>query len=342
MRRSAAAALLVSLLILGSRSSRAAAPADRIWFAPGPGTLDYVQLFQQPQQWPHARQLFDVFKIYQQHTQTPAPANVGPNSFTALANAGVFRTLNSWGKKLAIEAGAVKEFYCTPDASGMQTSIADTLESISAVQSAAGTVSFIAMDEPFVAGRAPVCGGPALEPTADRVATYMRGVSGGASSVRIGWIEAYPFTREPDIERAFDLLRARSVTPAFLHIDADLNAVRVFKTDFAADMTRLKAYCAAAGVPFGMIIWGGNGDADVLYALDAERLLNAISAAFPSWDALPDHIIVQSWAVSRTGLLITPANLPESAAYTHTNLLWEVYRRLRGQTGPSTGTAVSR
>ena len=28
----------------------------------------------------------------------------------------LFRTLTQWNKKIAIEAGAVKEFYCTPDA----------------------------------------------------------------------------------------------------------------------------------------------------------------------------------------------------------------------------------
>ncbi len=342
MRACVAAAVVFSLLILGGTPSRAAAPTDRIWFAPGPGTLDYIRLFQNPEQWPHARQLFDVFKFYQQHTQTPPPSIVGPNSFTALANAGVFRTLNSWGKKTAIEVGAVKDFYCTPDASGMQASIAASVQSVQAVQTAGGTVTYLAMDEPLVAGAAPVCGGGALDQTADRIATYVKGVSTGAPSVRIGWIEAYPFTFEPDIEHAVDLVKARGVTPAFLHIDADLNAVKVFKTDFASDMNRLKAYCATAGIPFGMIIWGGNGDADVLYALDAERLVNVISTAFPSWDAMPDQIIVQSWAVTRTGLAITPTNLAEAVPYTHTNLLWQFYRRLRGQAGASTGTAVAR
>ena len=333
----------VAILLLASVGpTHGAAPADRIWFAPGPGTLDYAELFRQPQQWAHARQLFDVFKFYQQHTQTPVPSIVGPNSYTALVNAGVFRTLTSWGKKIAIETGAVKEFYCTPDSSGMRASVAATLASINAVNSAGGRVTYVAMDDPFAAGQAPICGGPALEPTADRIATYISGVSSGAADVRVGWIEAYPLTREPDIERAIDLLKARGYTPAFLHMDVDLNGVRVFGTDFAADMKRLKSVCAAAGIPFGIIIWGGNGDADALYALDAERLLNAVTSAFPSWGELPDQIIVQSWAVSRTGLLITPTNLPERTAFTHTNLLWSWYRRLRAQSGASVGIARPR
>src|SRR5689334_14469854 len=92
---------------------------DRIWFCPGPGTLDFIALFEHPEQWPHARQLMNVFKFYQQHTQTPTPAIVGPNSYDALVRAGAFSALTKWGKKIAIEVGAVKEFYCTPDASGM-------------------------------------------------------------------------------------------------------------------------------------------------------------------------------------------------------------------------------
>jgi hypothetical protein len=155
-------------------------------------------------------------------------------------------------------------------------------------------------------------------------------------------IEAYPFSSEPAIESMLDLLRARGVPPAFLHIDIDMNAVRVFRTDMAGDMRRLKALCATQSLPFGIIIWGNNGDADALYTLDAGKLLDAVVQAFPTPADLPDQIIVQSWAESRTGLRITPTNLPEDAAFTHTNLLWEIFRRLHGMTGPATGTATSR
>ena len=64
----AAALALLALPV----SSRSAAPADRIWFLPGPGTLDYLRLFENPDDWPHARQIMSVFKFYQQHTQMPA------------------------------------------------------------------------------------------------------------------------------------------------------------------------------------------------------------------------------------------------------------------------------
>jgi hypothetical protein len=334
-------AVVLALAVLCGGSAADAANRSRgIWLAPGPGTLDFIRLFQQPQEWPHARQLFNVFKVYQQHTQTPAPSIVGQNTYTALATAGVFRTLNTWGKKLAIEAGSVKEFYCTPDPSGMQTSISQTVDSIRAVQAAGGTVSYIAMDEPFVSGRAKVCGGPALEPTADRVQTYVNGVHAAASSVQIGLIEAYPFSSADAIERMLDLLKERGATPAFLHMDVDWH---LSGTDaFVRDMRRLQSATRTMGIPFGIIITGYSGDADALYAVDVYGITNLIAQAFGTWDALPDDLIFQSWAVSRTGLLITPSNLPEAMTFTHTNMLSDIYRRLRGMAGAAIGPAVTR
>jgi hypothetical protein len=329
---------------MGTRPGTASSAftAGRVWFSPNPGSIDYIQLFEHPEEWPHARRLFSVFKFYQQHTQLPPPEVVGPNSYTALAGAGVFRTLQQWGKQIAIEEPTVKEYYCSPDAGGMNASIADTLSSVQAVERAGASVTYLAMDEPFASGRAAICGGPALEPTAGRVAQYVSAVKAARPSIQIGLIEAYPFSSESQLESSLALLQARAATPAFFHLDVDLNAVRLTKADVTGDMQRLKSACAAMNVKFGVIVWGNNGDADALYALDAGRLVNAIGEAFPSSTQLPDQVVVQSWAVSRTGQSLTPSNLPESTAYTHTNLLWSIYRRLAGETGPSSGTAISR
>ena len=340
MRRAAVAVALCVVLAAGPGVSAPA--ADRIWFAPGPGTIDYISLFEHPEQWPHARELFDVFKFYQQHTQTPPADVVGPNSYDALVRAGAFQTLTTWGKKIAIEAGAVKQFYCTPDASGMQQAIGNTLNSIAAVQRAGGTVSYIAMDEPFVSGRDAVCGGPALEPTADRVATYVKAVTGSVAGIKVGLIEAYPFSSEPSLESILGLLDSRGAPPAFLHVDVDSRALRAGRDDFTRDMRALRQACASRSIPFGIIVWGYNGDADVLYALDAGRVVDEIANAFTSWSDMPDQLIVQSWAVSSTGQSITPANLPEAQLHTHTNLLWDVFRRLYGQNGAASGTAIRR
>jgi hypothetical protein len=332
----AVAAAIVCL----SPAVKGAQPVDRIWFCPGPGTIDFVRLFQHPEEWPRARTLMDVFKVYQGHTQTPPPQLFLPNSYDAFAAAGVFRTLTQWNKKIAIEAGAVKEFYCTPDASGMQAAINGTLDSIRAVQSAGGTVSYIAMDEPFVSGRSKTCGGPALEPTADRVAQYMNAVTAAYPGVRVGLIEAYPFLSAASIESAVQLLKARGVPPVFLHMDVDwhLAGPAAFKRDMAA----LQSFAAAQGVPFGIIITGYSGEADALYAVDVGGIVNLISETFGTWDHMPDQLIFQSWAQTSTGYWLTPNNLPEDRAYTHTHMLWDELRRLTGSTGSPTGTAIIR
>src|SRR4051794_24362438 len=117
---------LVALLVLLSAAPRAASGLE-IWFCPGPGTLDYTRLFDHPDEWRHAREFVSVFKFYQQHTYSFSDAVNGPNTFDVLARAGAFSRLTEWGKKIAIEVGAVKEFYCTPDATGMNRAIADTV-----------------------------------------------------------------------------------------------------------------------------------------------------------------------------------------------------------------------
>ncbi|MGH9411125.1 MAG: hypothetical protein ACRD1V_16910, partial [Vicinamibacterales bacterium] len=224
MRRIVVLASTVAALVIlfaPVDASTTTAAQDRIWFAPDPGTIDYLDLFEHPEEWPHARQLVNVFKFYQQHTQTPAPDIVGPNTYDALVRVNAFHLLNQWGIKTAIEVGAVKDFYCTPDASGINAAIANTIASVNAVQAAGGTVSYLAMDEPFVSGRDAICGGPALEPTADRVATYVAGVNAASPSIQIGLIEAYPFSSAPAVETIVQLLKSRSVTLAFLHMDVD-------------------------------------------------------------------------------------------------------------------------
>lgn len=327
--------------ILPSRANSALpVSADRIWFSPGPGTLDYLQLFENAAQWTRARSVISVFKFYAQHTQTPASATVGPNTYDALVRAGAFRQLVSWKIKTALEAGSVKEFWCTPDASGMQASIQSTLDAVKAIEGAGGQLSYLAMDEPWVSGRAKVCDGPALEPTADRVATYMSAVSRARPALKIGLIEAYPFSSEDAIETILQLMRARGVPPAFLHMDIDWH--RVAAADFARDMKRLQAFAGSLNIPFGIIIVGYNGDADALYATDTGALTDLIGNTFESWDAMPQQIIFQSWVVTATGQFITPSNLPETRPDTHTNLLWEQFRHLRGLTGTKVGTAVGK
>jgi hypothetical protein len=314
--------------------------ADRIWFCPDPGTLDFIRLFDHPEEWSVAQRLIGVFKFYHQHTQTPAPPIVGPNTFDALLRADAFRKVTRMGMATAMEIGSVKEFFCTPDSSGMNESIRTTIEAVNRMTSAGGDLRYVSMDEPFAAGRAKVCGGPALEPTADRLAVYMSAVERAFPALKIGLIEAYPYSSADDVESMLQLMRTRGVPPAFLHLDVDRRALR--PGEFQRDVKRLRQLAASQHLPFGFIIWGYNGDADALFARDAAEMADLLADTFQTWDAMPDQIVFQSWAVSATGLLITPSNLPEDRLYTHTNIVWQLFRRLRGASGGAIGTASRR
>ena len=153
---------------------------------------------------------------------------------------------------------------------------------------------------------------------------------GVVAEERIGLIEAYPSFNVDGFAAMIHLMRGRGAPPAFLHVDADLAALRAGRDDFARDMNQLAALCADERIPFGLIIWGGNGNADALYADSAMKLATAIQSAFGDWASMPDHLIVQSWAESATGRRITPTNLPENIRDTHTELLLRAFRLLNG------------
>jgi hypothetical protein len=169
----------------------------------------------------------------------------------------------------------------------------------------------------------------------------MTTVSRAYPATKIGLIEAYPFSSADAIESMLSLLRSRGTPPAFLHMDVDWHVLK--PGDFERDMRRLRDVCHAQGMPFGIIITGYNGDADALYALDAAGIAHLIAQAFLRWDDMPDHLMFDSWVESATGLRITPSNLPETSLHTHTRLVFDIFRFLRGVELPApTGTVVPR
>lgn len=316
--------------------------ADRIWMAPNPGSLDLISLFEHPEQWRHARELMNVFQFTEQHTHMPPPPIVGPNSYEALARAGAFSQLKRWGKHTAIGVGAVKEFYCTPDSSGMAAAVSDAEDAIRAVNTAGGAVTYLAMDDPFAAGQAPVCGGPDLTPTADRLQVFMTAIRRDFPGVQIGQLDAYPTFAPPAFQQMLDLLKARGVLPAFLQLDIDIRGIRPPR-NFTTDVRAIRQIARSAGVPMGILLWGYNGDADALFTDDLYVLANAVGGAFPTWADLPEQLSIQSFSMSRTGLNITPSNLPETRRYTLTNTLDDLYRRFRGsQPWTTDGIAIGR
>jgi hypothetical protein len=344
MRGGSLVAIAIALLVCAPvRAVDNSAAKDRMWFVPNPGSLDLLRMFEHPEEWAHARQLVNVFQFTQQHTFRNGDAVVGPNTYGALLGVDAFKKLQAWGIKTALGVGAVKPFYCTPDDSGMTQSISATRAALQAIRDGGGSVAYAAMDEPFLSGRTTVCGGPALDPAADRLQRYMHEVTAAFPETKIGLIEAYPSFTPSDFASMLDLLQARGVLPAFLQLDVDLRAVKPPRFDFARDVKAIRDAAAARGVPFGIILWGYNGDADALFADDVAALANAYRQVFPTWGDVPEQLNIQSWALSSTGLNITPSNLPDNRPYTLTNIFWQSYRRFRGETsGAVTDRAVGR
>jgi hypothetical protein len=329
MRRLLLSAVLVAICLC-PRDGVPLPLGRQIWFTPGPGTPDMLRLFEALDEWPRARATLDVFKFYQQHTLRNPTAIVGPNRLEAFERLDAFRRLGRWGKLIAIEAGAVKEFYCTTDESGMRRSVRDTIESIANVQAARGRVTYIAMDEPFAAGGlAAACGGPALVPTADRLVTYFTGVHAEYPDVRIGLIEPYPFVPAARWVEIMRLMGERKIVPAFLHVDVNLADIRPDLDVFSRDILQLEDLAHSYGIPFGFIIWGADGDADSQFAAYALRLADEMHHTYRSWDVMPEHLIFQSWATTRTGMFIIPANLPETRTNSLTSIMNDTYQKFR-------------
>ena len=195
------------------------------------------------------------------------------------------------------------------------------------------------MDEPFVAGRAPVCNGPAL----DRPPIASRPTSAACRrvfpAVKIGLIEAYPFSSEAAIESALTLLSARGVPPAFLHIDVDVRGLRPGRDDFARDCPAC-ASSAAIGHPVRRSSSGATTGTATPSTRSTRIARPACVADTFRGDAMPEHLVFQSWAVSATGQHITPSNLPEIGQYPTRRSSGASFGAWRPDR-PATGTALS-
>jgi hypothetical protein len=306
VRLSLVCALVAPLLACG--------PEKEVWFAPNIGSPDMLDLFTRPEEWPRARAQVRVFKFYEQ--QLLAPADVGceacgPNVLPGLEGVGAFARLSGWGISVAVEAGAVKEWGCTADATAPLA-----LRAVTSVESRGARVDSLAMDEPILGGEA--CS-VSLPETADRTAEFVRRLRSARPALRVGDIEPYPHLLAPALVAWLQALQARGVRPAFFHLDVDRREAARLGTDVAGDLAMLQKVCASLGIRFGVIVWGQDGTSDRAYFEDVLAWVRTVSEAI----GRPEDMVFQSWIEGEGGREDIPVNLPENdpAVYSHTRLL---------------------
>ena len=293
-----------------------------MWFAPNLASRDMVRLFTHPEEWRESRRDVGVFKFYAvQLGVLDACDGCGENVLASFAGADAFARLRRWGIATAVEAGAVKDWGCTAEAT-----LPLTARAIANVRAAAGDVQYVAMDEPLLGGLD--CGLSAAA-SATEVVRYSTGLRASFPSVRVGDIEPYPRFDAARIVEWLDLLKAGGWSPSFFHLDVDrIHAARVGK-DVPADLATIQAACRARVIPFGVIFSGADGLDEAAYATDVLGWVDVVRAAI----GRPEQIVFQSWAASADGRREVPLNLPEDdpALWTHTRLLREGYARLGGK-----------
>jgi hypothetical protein len=284
------------------------------------GSSDYATLFSKTEQWNTARSKINVFKFYTQNVLDDPCRICAGNTLSELAGVHAFQVLGQEGIAIAVEVGAVKEWGCTSDGT---YGVARTV--IQNIRADGGTVSYLAMDEPLLGGRIEVnnttCGFQ-MEQSAGVTADFMEKAKTEYPLMIVGDIEPYPEFSVSELERWLITLQGKKATPAFFHLDVDMERVRVEKQNVKDDLRSLSQFCLAQDIPFGVIFtstWRAAGS-DKSYYDSTLAWVRTVKEAIGE----PQQVIFQSWqGPAKDGINEVPVNLPEGdpAIYSHTRLL---------------------
>ena len=110
--------------------------------------------------------------------------------------------------------------------------------------------------------------------------------------IRVGLIEPYPVFTPAQFADMLRLLHDRGTGVDFLHIDAWQPDTSPAREAYGRDMIQLSDLAAQYKIPFGVIIWGADGDADTTYSTYALSNATALAHTFRGWDVTPaarDH-----------------------------------------------------
>lgn len=252
------------------------------------GESDFMKLFSPNAAWQTAASKVNVFKVSTQFLMRAPDEQLNA----------LFSGLRARNIKLAVELGFLTgdgrcgvgmEGYAAPGTAGALARRVHRL---------AGTVDYVAMDEPLWFGKY------ANKPTSchSSLDELVREISAGVSQlvavfpdVKIGDIEpigvpnTIPWPEE--IERWIKTFRSGVGTNlAFLHADVQ------WRSDWRSQMSAITAKAVAAHLPFGVIVDSDRPDtSDIAWTEHAEASLQEVRSLIGH---LPDAVIFQSWTLS--------------------------------------------
>lgn len=301
----------------------------QVWLVPAPAG-DMMELSRHPELWPEAQKRVDVFSFYSieayDHPGFVCGTPCGPNTHQALLAAvpgGMFKWMGD-RYLLAMEAGSVKPFACTEETIASHADAA--IRSLDNVVAAGAHISYISLDEPFASGvNKEIFGGQACGLTPGEVARLQRiyndRIHAKHPDVVIGFIEPYPaFSADEIISFLLELEHA-GVSVPFFHLDWYLPGTVREDGNWRTDVSRIRDFCRARGIPFGVILWGEDGRADEPFSLVSMTVARASLQAV----GITEHTVLQSWAEDPPGdvnsLKHKPDTVPESKPGTHTWLV---------------------
>lgn len=316
-----------------------------VWFAPLPpllmdagrqfiGAEDYMDLFQPGAPWQKATRHINVFKLYAEWA--------GDASWTIHASDQELRQVIDFVKRngiaLAMEDGPIKK---TGDCgSGFESwgGLSSSMKIARRIQSLGGTLSFIAMDEPYyqfsLLNSPGACQWPA-EKVAMEIDAYIKGMKTVFPELVIGDIEPLQPDSSPTVYMNWmtTFRQAAGYNLPFFHMD--INYTRL---DWPEQVKKLEDFARRQGIDFGIIYFGNWSD------LTDEAWLSSAGERVKRYEleigSQPDQVVFQSWHDH------PDYTLPETKPYTFTNFIDQYFENKAGlgfrRAGPGANVAFGK
>ena len=266
-----------------------------------------MELFNPDAPWTQAAGKVQVFKLAGEWVGTD-PWNVHASDSELRQ---VVADLNRRGIALAMEAGPLEPTAtCGQGIEGFGGGEAIGIRDARRIKNAGGTLSYIALDEPFFFASI-YDGENACRWTAENVAkevgTFIEGVRTVFPDILVGDIE--PYVQGVDVEDYTNWLSTfRSVNGydlAFFHLDVDFS-----QPDWSQAALELETFANESNIDFGIIYFGSwNAKTDEEWLVSAGERVKTYELVT---GGKPDHILFQSWHDH------PDYTLPETEPYTFT------------------------